>query len=270
MSDSTPATEAPRGAGRVAGKVALVSGAAGGIGLAIARRFAEEGAHVMLGDLDALGAEQAAAGLRDEGMAADAVELDVAEESSWRATLTSIEARFARLDILVNNAGIALPGPRVFEDITLADWRRVMRVNLDGVFLGLRSAIPVMRRRGGGAIVNIGSVAAYIGTPGGPAYGSSKGGVRSLTKQAAVLCARNGENIRVNAVHPCYVWTPMTAARATETWGAEARDRLRAMHPFGCLAEPRDVANAALFLASDEARLVNGSDLIMDGGQLAQ
>lgn len=257
--------------GRVAGRVAMVTGAAGGIGQAIARRFALEGARLVLSDLDADQLAPLAAELEAAGGEAIPVSHDVRDEAGWERAMAAIERRFGTLDILVNNAGVAAPAPSVFEDITFAQWRRVMDVNLDGVFLGLRSAIPFMRRTGGGAIVNIGSVAAYVGTPGGPAYGSSKGGVRTLTKQAAVLCARNGDQVRINAVHPCYVWTPLAEAGATARWGAaEAKDKLRAMHPFGELAEPEDVAGIVLFLASDEARLINGADLIADGALLAQ
>jgi NAD(P)-dependent dehydrogenase (short-subunit alcohol dehydrogenase family) len=250
--------------GRVAGKVAMVTGAAGGIGQAMVRRLAEEGAHLVLADLDP-------GALPEVGRRCLRVTLDVREEASWQAAMAAVERDFGTLDILVNNAGVAAPAPAVFEDISFAQWRQVMDVNLDGVFLGMRTAIPLMRRTGGGAIVNIGSVAAYIGTPGGAAYGSSKGGVRTLTKQAAVLCARNGDGVRINAVHPCYVWTPLAEAGAVARWGAEeAKDRLRAMHPFGVLADPRDVANIVLFVASEEARLINGADIIADGGLLAQ
>ena len=146
-----------------------------------------------------------------------------------------------------------------------------MSVNLDGVFLGTRAGVRAMKGSGGGSIINMGSVAAYIGTPGGAAYGGSKGGVRALTKQAAVACAKKGYNIRINAIHPSYVWTPLVEARATSVFGAaEGKAKIRAMHPFNCLAEPLDIANLALFLASDESRLVNAADLIIDGALLAQ
>jgi 3(or 17)beta-hydroxysteroid dehydrogenase len=258
---------------RVLGKIALVTGAASGIGYAIARRLAEHGAHVVIADLE-LGAAKAVAKELSAAIAkgaASAVKLDVREEASWKSVVDGVVAKHARLDILVNNAGIAEPPPKTFEDITLESWKRVLAVNLDGVFLGTREGVRAMKATGGGSIINMGSVAAYIGTPGGAAYGSSKGGVRSLTKQAAVACAKNGYNIRINAIHPCYVWTPLVEKRATAVFGAErAKDEIRAIHPFRCLAEPVDVANAALFLASDEARLINGSDLVMDGGLLAQ
>src|SRR5207344_1817257 len=122
---------------------------------------------------------------------------DVREEASWQQAIAQAVSRFGKLDILVNNAGVAGPPPDSFEAITLEDWRRIMSVNLDGVFLGMRNAVIAMKDSGGGAIVNVGSIAAYIGTPGGAAYGSSKGGVRTLTRQAAVACARKGYNIRV-------------------------------------------------------------------------
>jgi 3(or 17)beta-hydroxysteroid dehydrogenase len=253
---------------RVLGKIALVTGGASGIGLAIAQRLAEEGATVVLADIDAVPAKAAAKTLCGKGTS---VMLDVRDETSWTKIVDAVVKKHGRLDILVNNAGIAEPPPKTFEDITLESWKRVLAVNLDGVFLGTREGVRAMKATGGGSIINMGSVAAYIGTPGGAAYGSSKGGVRSLTKQAAVACAKNGYNIRINAIHPCYVWTPLVETRATSVFGAErAKEEIRAMHPFKCLAEPLDVANAALFLASDEARLINGSDLIMDGGLLAQ
>lgn len=256
--------------GRLDGKSTLVTGAAGGIGHAIARRFGEEGARVTLCDLDAEKGRAAAATLVEAGLAAIFVTLDVTDEESWGAAVEAAQSRHGPLDVLVNNAGIVLPPPASFEDTPLADWRRVMAVNLDGVFLGTRAGVRAMKGQGG-SIINMGSVAAYIGTPGGAAYGSSKGGVRTLTKQAAVACAKMGYRIRINAIHPCYVWTPLVEARATSVFGEErAKEEIRAMHPFRCLAEPEDVANAALFLASDESRLVNASDLVVDGALLAQ
>jgi 3(or 17)beta-hydroxysteroid dehydrogenase len=253
---------------RVLGKIALVTGGASGIGLAIAQRLAEEGATVVIADIEAASAKAAVKTLSGKGMSAM---LDVRDEASWKKVVDAVVKKHGRLDILVNNAGIAEPPPKTFEDITLESWKRVLAVNLDGVFLGTREGVRAMKATGGGSIINMGSVAAYIGTPGGAAYGSSKGGVRSLTKQAAVACAKNGYHIRINAIHPCYVWTPLVEKRATSVFGPErAKDEIRALHPFKCLAEPLDVANAALFLASDEARLINGSDLIMDGGLLSQ
>ena len=257
--------------GRVAGKVAIVTGAAGGIGFAIAQRLAQEGAIVVLADLDAAKLKAAAKRVTGAQKPVTTAKLDVRDQANWKQLVDGVIKNHGRLDILVNNAGIAEPPPATFEDIALESWQRVLAVNLDGVFLGTREAVRAMKQTGGGSIVNMGSVAAYVGTPGGAAYGASKGGVRALTKQAAIACARNGYNIRINAIHPCYVWTPLVEARATSQFGAaDGKQKIREMHPFKCLAEPEDVANAVLFLASDEARLFNGSDLIMDGGLLAQ
>ncbi len=255
--------------GRVAGKVALVTGGASGIGLAIAKRLAQEGAQVVLADLDGAAADSAAQSLCDAGGQAWSVPLDVRNEDQWRDAVQAILARAGQLDIVVNNAGIALPPPAEgFEALSLADWRRVMQVNLDGTFLGTREAVRAMGKNGA-AVINIGSVAAYVGTPGGAAYGASKGGVRTLTKQAAAGCARKGYPIRINAVHPSWVWTPMMAKAMTDRFGADkATQALRDLHPFGELAMPDDVAHAVLFLASDEARMVNRADLMLDAAML--
>ncbi len=254
--------------GRVAGKVAVITGGTGGIGQAIALRLGAEGAQVVLTDL-ADGAE-AVARLAAAGVAATCLTHDVREEAAWHRVIAEVCRRFGRLDVLVNNAGIALPPPESFEQTSLADWRRIMSVNLDGVFLGTREAVAAMKNSGGGAIINIGSVAAYVGTPGGAAYGSSKGGVRALTKQAAVACARKGYAIRINAIHPCYIRTPMSEAGAVARWGRDnALQGMKDLHPFKCLGEPDDVAWAVLFLASDEARLINGADLVVDGALLS-
>jgi 3(or 17)beta-hydroxysteroid dehydrogenase len=246
--------------GRVEGKVALVTGGNGGIGQKIALRLGEEGARVVLGDLDE--SAEVLEWLAGKGVEAMAVTLDVRDEASWQQAVAQTLARFGTLDVLVNNAGIALPPPDGFEAITLADWRRVMSVNLDGVFLGMKQAVLAMRERGG-SIVNIGSVAAYVGTPGGAAYGASKGALRTLAKQAAVACATKGYKIRINTVHPMYIWTPLL-----QTSG-KSKDALRDLHPFKQLGEPDDVAYAVLYLASDESRLVNGADLVVDGAQLS-
>ena len=172
--------------------------------------------------------------------------------------------------MLVNNAGIGLPPPESFELTRFEDWRKIMSVNLDGVFLGMREAVKVMKDSGGGSIINIGSIAAYVGTPGGSSYGASKGGVRTLTKQAAVQCAKKGCNIRINAIHPSYIRTALTEGATVKRVGKEnAIQALKDLHPFKCLGEPDDVAYAALFLASNESRLVNAADLVVDGALLA-
>ena len=260
----------PTRRGRVEGKVAIVTGGTGGIGRAIGLRLGEQGAKLVLTDVDATHSDAALAALAAEGIEAMFAPHDVRDEASWQAVIAQTLARFGRLDVLVNNAGVAGPPPDSFEDISFDDWRRIMSVNLDGVFLGMRQAVIAMKGTGGGSIVNIGSIAAYIGTPGGAAYGSSKGGVRTLTKQAAVACARKGYNIRVNAIHPCYIWTPLAEKAATARWGKnQAAQGMRDLHPFKVLGEPDDVAYTVLFLASDESRLVNGTDIVVDGALLS-
>jgi NAD(P)-dependent dehydrogenase (short-subunit alcohol dehydrogenase family) len=256
--------------GRVQGKVALITGGTGAIGQAIALRLGQEGAQVVLTDIDPSQSAETLEVLAAAGVQAIFAEHDVRDETSWQSVVAQAKQAFGSFDILVNNAGIAGPPPDGFEGITFEDWRRTMSVNLDGVFLGMRQAVLSMKDGGGGSIINIGSVAAYIGTPGGAAYGASKGGVRTLTKQAAVACARKGYRIRVNAIHPCYIWTPLAEKAASARFGKDgAQQGMRDLHPFKCLGEPDDVAYAALYLASDESRLVNGTDLIVDGALLS-
>ncbi len=255
---------------RVAHKVALVTGASGGIGEAIARRLAENGAAVVLTDIDQAAGEAARSRLEAEGHAVRFVVHDVSSEASWQAAIaTALDWRGA-LDVLVNNAGVASNFPRTFEEIDLAEWHRVMRINLDGVFLGVKHGVLAMKGRGGGSIVNIGSLAGYIGTPGGASYGTSKGAIRTLTKHAAASCARQRNGVRVNAIHPSNIWTPLVAKFATAQHGSveAAREAVAARHPFGILGEPDDIAWLVVYLASDESRLMNGSDLVIDGGQL--
>lgn len=265
MASSTPARR-----GRVQDKVALVTGGTGGIGQAIALRLGQEGARVVLTDIQPDQSTAALELLAAEGIEAAFFQHDVGDPASWKSVVAQALRRFGQLDVLVNNAGIALPPPESFELLAFEDWRRVMHVNLDGVFLGIREAVACMKDSGGGSIINIGSVAAYVGTPGGAAYGSSKGGVRALTKQAAVACARKGYGIRVNVVHPCYIRTPLSEAGAVARWGKDkAIQGMKDLHPFQCLGEPDDVAYTVLFLASDESRLINGADIVVDGALLS-
>jgi 3(or 17)beta-hydroxysteroid dehydrogenase len=260
--------------GRVSGKVAFISGALGGIGSAIVRRLGQEGAQVVLADLpgetNAAASVAALAAFKAEGIAAIFVELDVREEASWQQAVAQTIAHFGKLDVLVNNAGIGLPPPESFDQTSFADWRKIMSVNLDGTFLGTREGVRAMKDTGGGSIINIASIAAYVGTPGGSAYGASKGGVRTLTKQAAVQCAKKGYNIRINAIHPSYIRTALTEGATVKRVGKEnAIQALKDLHPFKCLGEPDDVAWAVVYLASDESRLVNAADLVVDGALLA-
>lgn len=257
-------------ADRVAGKVALVTGAASGLGKATAERLAEEGAAVVIGDIRIEAAKEVAAAISGRGQRAQALRLDVTSEADWIAAVAAAEQAFGKLDVLVNNAGTA-DGTWVHK-LTLERWRQIHAINLDGVFLGIKYGAEAMKRAGGGSIVNISSVAGIVGiAEAASAYCSSKGGVTLLTKATALEFALLKTNIRVNSVHPGYMDTPMlqgviAAYREPE----EARARLMASEPLGHLGEPRDIANAVLYLASDEAKFVTGAQMVVDGGFAAR
>jgi NAD(P)-dependent dehydrogenase (short-subunit alcohol dehydrogenase family) len=255
---------------RLQGKVALVTGAVGGIGEAIALRLAESGAAVLLTDIDVAGGTATAQRFADAGHRARYIAHDVSNEASWTAVMAEAVEWQGKVDVLVNNAGVASNFPKTFEEIALDEWQRVMRINLDGTFLGIKHGITAMKERGGGSIINIGSVAGYIGTPGGASYGTSKGAIRTLTKHAAAACARLKYGIRVNAIHPSNIWTPLVARFAQAQHGTveAAKEAVAARHPYGRLGEPDDVAWLVVYLAADESRLMTGSDLLIDGGQL--
>jgi NAD(P)-dependent dehydrogenase (short-subunit alcohol dehydrogenase family) len=249
---------------RLAGKVALISGAARGMGAAEARLFAREGARVVIGDV--LEAEGAAieAEISAKGGEAVFVRLDVTRESDWAQAVASTVQRFGKLDVLVNNAGIGGVG-RVDETATEA-WDRVMEVNAKGVFLGTRAAIPAMRGAGGGSIINISSQLGLVGMDdSSPQYTASKGAVRLLTKTTALQYARDG--IRCNSVHPGPIVTPMTERRRAEP---AVYQRMLSRIPLGRYGEPDEVAYGVLHLASDESAFVTGSELVIDGGWTAQ
>jgi cyclopentanol dehydrogenase len=246
--------------GRLDGKVALISGAARGQGEAEARLFAREGASVVLGDVLVEQGEQVAKEIGEAGGSAVFARLDVSDEDDWTAAVELAEGNIGKLDVLVNNAAIiGLPG---IMDTTLELWNRVIGVNQTGTFLGMRAAIPAMRRAGGGSIVNISSVLSTMGSGNSASYTASKGAVSALTRTVSVELAPEG--IRVNAVHPGGVETPM----AVECLGddLEARRALIAAHPIGRIGEPEEIATGVLFLASDEASFVTGASLVIDGG----
>jgi cyclopentanol dehydrogenase len=246
--------------GRLDSKVALISGAARGQGEAEARLFAREGASVVLGDVLVEQGEQVAKEIGEAGGRAVFARLDVSDEDDWTAAVELAERTFGRLDVLVNNAAII--GLQGIMDTTLERWNRVIAVNQTGTFLGMRAAIPAMRRAGGGSIVNISSVLATMGSGNSASYTASKGAVSALTRTVSVELATEG--IRVNAVHPGGVETPM----AVECLGddLEARRALIATHPMGRIGEPEEIATGVLFLASDEASFVTGASLVIDGG----
>lgn len=255
---------------RLTDKVALITGAARGIGLAVARRFIAEGAVVWLTDIDAEGAA-AAVGL---GAAARYAPLDVRHEDEWIATLAQVMARDGRLDILVNNAGITgfEDGPAAHdpEHATLAEWHRVHAVNLDGVFLGCKHAIGAMRATGDGSIINISSRSGLVGIPGAAAYASSKAAVRNHSKSVALYCAQQGLRVRCNSVHPAAILTPIW-----DSLLAGSGDRETAMAafvkdtPLKRFGTVEEVAAMVAYLASDEAAYVTGSEFNIDGGLLA-
>lgn len=252
--------------GRVAGKVAIVTGAAApnGLGFATARRLAEEGAAVILTDLDGPRVTASAATIADDGDARRAIGMahDVAVAEDWARVVAATLDAFGRIDILVNNAGIVLKG--LIADMPVDIFRKQLDVNLTGTFLGIQAVMPAMRAGGrGGSIINISSIAGLIGYAGLPGYNASKGGVRLLTKSAAMEGAEAG--IRCNSVHPGKIVTDMTRP-SREALGEAVVDDV----PMRRLGEPVDIANCVLFLASEEAGFVTGAELVADGGATAQ
>jgi len=248
---------------RLQNKIVLITGAAAGIGAEIARRFAAEGAQVLVGDVNPGAGEETAAAIRAAGGTARFIPLDVTREESWAAALEGIRAAEGRLDVLVNNAGITKRIP--ITEMPIEKFEAVMAVNVRGVFLGIRTFLPLMKRQGGGSIVNISSVAGLVGHKfTNETYATSKGAVTVLTKSVAVRHAQ--DNIRCNSIHPATVDTPMVTELFKDP--EKKRERLGEI-PLGRLAAPRDVANAALFLASDEASFITGVALPVDGGMTA-
>ena len=252
---------------RLHGKVAIVTGAAMGLGEAIARRFAEEGARVVCVDVRPGPNDGVVDAIRADGGQALSVEASVAAAADASRVAEITRERFGRIDILVNNAGI-LPSRETVLETTEADWDETMRVNVKGVFLMSRAVLPAMIAQGGGAIVNLSSITGVVGLPVRPAYSASKGAVAILTKQLAVDFGRHG--IRVNALSPSFVITNINRAMfdRMRTEGAPW-ERMLEQHLLGRLGEPRDVADAALFLASDEASWITGVVLPVDGGYTA-
>ena len=249
---------------RLEGKVALISGGARGQGAAEAKLFAGEGAKVVFGDiLDDLG-KQVEAEIHEVGGEALYIHLDVTNAADWASAVEAAVSRYGRLDVLVNNAGITIR--KNVEDTTEEDWDRIMAINAKGVFLGTKQAIPAMRESGGGSIVNISSTAGLVGNPyGGASYAATKGAVRLFTKATAIQYAKEG--IRCNSVHPGLLETPMTEDMLADAAHREERTQ---RIPLGRVGTAEDIAYGVLYLASDEASFVTGSELVIDGGATAQ
>jgi len=248
---------------RLAGKVALVSGAASGMGQSEATIFAHEGAKVVVADILEMEGKQVADKIAAGGGQARFVKLDVTSEAEWDAAVKAAVGAFGKLDVLVNNAGIS--GTYDTDMLSSAAWDKVMAVNAKGVFLGMKAAIPLMKKAGGGAIVNISSISGFVGQDGvHMAYNASKGAVRIMTKTAAVQLA--GDGIRVNSVHPGFM-PPMRTSKtsADPTW----RAKMLGAVPMKREGRVEEVAHAVLFLASDEASYITGTELVVDGGYLA-
>jgi NAD(P)-dependent dehydrogenase (short-subunit alcohol dehydrogenase family) len=253
---------------RLAGKVAIVTGGSLGIGKAIVRRMAEEGAKVAI--LDVLGAEGDAleGELRTEGFDAKYWSCDVARENQVASVFESVAAQFGRLDIVVSNAGVA-GASKPTHEISEAEWDFVQSINVKGVFFGTKHAIPHLRKAGGGSIVNLSSIYGIVGAPDVPPYHASKGAVRLMTKTDALLYAP--DRIRVNSIHPGFIWTPMVDKHLASLGDVAAgRAAVGALHPLGHMGEPDDIAWAAVYLASDEAKFVTGTELVVDGGYTAR
>lgn len=253
-------------AGRLAGKVAIVTGGASGIGRATCALFTAEGARVLVADINEMGAN---ATVKLLGDASGAHKLDVASEPAWQGLMAKCLELHKRLDVLVNCAGIGRAGN--FEDLSLEDWDAQVAVNLTGVFLGCKHGVKAMRQAGnGGSIVNISSIAGLVGGDDIAGYSATKGGVTTLTKSVALHCAKYRTGIRCNSVHPTYVDSEMLDPVAAMFPSREAMlDGMAEAVPVGRVAKPLDIARACLFLASDESEMVSGSSLLVDGAQLA-
>jgi len=252
---------------RVKGKVAVVTGGGSGMGRAEALLLAAEGAKVVVTDINESAAANVAAEINYQGGSALFSKHDVASEEDWSRVIQKTLEEFGRLDVLVNNAGVIFY--KKIEDTSLAEWRRLMSINLDGVFLGTRIAIETMKKSGGGSIINIASVAGMVANPDAAAYHASKGGVRSLSKAAAIECSQAGYgyNIRVNSIYPGVINTAM----GDELKKDEAKYKAAlSWHAMGRFGEPEDVAYGVVYLASDESKFLTGSELVIDGGFTAR
>jgi NAD(P)-dependent dehydrogenase (short-subunit alcohol dehydrogenase family) len=253
------------------GKIAIVTGGASGIGAACVETLAREGAKIIISDIDDSRGDALAGEINAAGQEALYLSHDVTDERRWQEVVAETERRYGRLDILVCNAGIGLMVPSIV-DMSLADWRRQTAVNLDGVFLSVKYGIPLMRRSGGGSIVMTSSIAGLRGSATLAGYCATKGGVRLFAKAIAMECASRGDGIRVNSVHPGIIDTPiwgkirpdLVAGGRNAPIDVEEMGRRGA--PLGRVGQPQDIANGVLFLVSDAASYITGTELVIDGG----
>ena len=258
---------------RVKGKVALVTGGASGIGRAASLMLAREGATVIVTDVQDDQGKDCVAAIKRGGGDGIFLHHDVASEDAWISVITEVRSRFGKLNVLVNNAGIAIAGSVL--TMTLADWRRQQSINLDGVFLGVKHSLPLMRESGGGSIINISSLAGLKGSPSLAGYCATKGGVRLFTKAVAMECGAARDNVRANSVHPGIIETPIWLGIIPGSLPELGQDRANAPNldamsetivPIGKKGLPDDIAAGILYLASDDSRYVTGSELVIDGG----
>ena len=249
---------------RLEGKIAIVTGGASGIGEATTRLFVSEGAKVVIADIDDEKGNALEAELNHDGEVARYRQFDVTQESRWIEVVGEVMDTWGRLDVVVNNAGMSGVGRARVEETTVENWDAVFAVNSTAVMLGTKTAIPAMRKNGGGSVVNVSSIFGIVGSPAGAAYHASKGAARTFSKAAAVQYAP--DNIRVNSVHPGFTDTPMTLDIHSQK---EIRDAREKMTPLGRLGLPDDIAYGILYLACDESSWVTGIELVIDGGEIA-
>ena len=257
--------------GRVAGKIALVTGAGSGLGRAAARHLAKEGASVVASDLNEETAKETAEMINAERRntvgsgAAISAKHDATSENDWKTVLDLAKSKFGDLNVLVNNAGISIGGD--IESTDFAEWKKLQEIDVDSVFWGCKLALPYMRDSGGGSIINISSTVGILGNPLTLGYGTAKAAVCSMTKSIALHCARHKYNIRCNSVHPTFIKTPLLQ-RFTDAVGneEEAYQTLADLVPLGEILETEDVTYGIIYLASDESRMMTGSEFVIDGG----
>ena len=254
---------------RLEGKIAIITGAALGIGAATARRMSQEGASVALLDVHQTEGEALTSELTREGGKARFWICDVSKEAEVQRVFAEVERHFGRIDVLVNNAGVAGVSKPTHE-ITEAEWDFVQAINVKGVFFGVKYAVPAMKRAGAGSIINLSSIYGLVSAPDLPPYHASKGAVRLMSKTDALLYA--ADKIRVNSVHPGFIWTPLVETFLGDGGGVvdDGKRALAALHPLGHLGEADDIAWGCVYLASDEAKFVTGSELVIDGGYTAR